>query len=217
MEPQRPARRALGESAGGGRVAEAQNASEHASVPATVGEGDAVVLHQRREVLTPRLPAPAPDLEDVGEVGAELELDPVVERRAQVAGEREPLDQSVAQRQLPPDVDDVARVPGVAAERQVVHREVDERAVRARRLGRQQHGRAPGDAKPVAAQDPGVVLEEAKRAAAGGRDVAVLGHQEEQPIVLEDDGVLGERLVGAGDRGVADRLFHRDRPQLLRR
>ena len=57
---------------------------------------------------------------------AELELDPVVERRAQVAGEREPLDQSVGSATAPRRMWMTLRgSQAVAAERQVVHREVD--------------------------------------------------------------------------------------------
>jgi hypothetical protein len=215
VKPEIPARGPAGEAIG--PVAEADDTPQHPAVPAAIPERERIAVTARCEVLAAGFPAPAPHLEDVGEVGAEVHLDPVVQRRAQIAGEGHPLDQPIAQRQLAADVDHVAGIPEIAAEREVVHRQVDQRAVGAGHLGREQGGRSPPHGEAVVAENAGVVLEQAQRAGAGRHDVAVGVDQEEVPVVLEDQRPLGHPLVGAGDLAVPDRLLHGDGAQLLGR
>jgi hypothetical protein len=200
-----------------GRVPEADHALHGAPVEAAIGEDQGVAPSPGREVLAAHIAAPAPDLENVREVGTEGDLDPIVERAPEIAGERQTLDQPVGQCQLTPDVDDVPGIPGVPAEREIVDRQVDHRPVGTRDLGRQENGRAPADRQSILTQNPGVVLKEAQRAGAGRRDVPVQIHQQEEPVVLQYQRVLRHRLVGAGHPRVADRVLHGDRNQRLGR
>ena len=59
-------------------------------------------------------------------------------------------------------------------------------------------------------QNSRVVLEQAERAVAGRRDVAVLIAEQEQAIVLERQCVRYRRLASARYPGVAHRLRHRN-------
>ena len=88
--------------------------------------------------------------------------------------------------------DRVPRIPGVAAERVIGHREIDLREIRLDDLGGESGLRRAGDAHLVMAQNSRVVLEEPKRAVAGGRDVALLVGEQEEAIMLDRQSV-GDR------------------------
>lgn len=119
-----------------------------APVEAAVAPDDAVGLDLRLLVGAAPGAEGAADLEDVGEVGGELERHPVVERAGQVVGEHVAIDQAALDELLAAQVQEVDRVAAEdAAEVARGDRHVHLRDVVGRGLRGEDDRRAAGDAE----------------------------------------------------------------------
>ena len=198
------------------RLAEREVGAHPHPVEAVVAERDAVRLERDRELRAAGRPRPAPDLEDVGRVGRELQLELHLARRLLVVDDLDPLleqrprEQPVA---ADPQLLGGDRVLGVDL---VLHvpldprvRELDRAAVVA--AGARLEEDRPGAVDPQdrAREPPRVALVQAE-AARVGVDVAEAVGQEVEVALLEDlDGAEVRRLDDRAD----DRL---DEPGRLR-
>ena len=190
VQPEIPPRRGAGEPVR--RVAEPDDAPDEQSVEPPVGEHEAVALRPRRVELAPARGAASRAPRRCRRNRSRRSAPPS-SRAASADGSRassaRPAGRPAGSRA---GCGPRSGVPAIAAERQVVHRQVD-LALR-RRAGTwadSRTGRAARHRERVMAQDPGVVLEEAQRADPGRRDVAVEVDQEKEPVVLEHQWVLG--------------------------
>ena len=120
-----------------GRFVELNGAANHRTVAAAIREANGLFTDRRREELTPGGSLPAADLEDVGEITGDIQLDPEIDRSRLVIRERQLLEERLLEHQIATDVNGVLRVPGVPAERVVGHGEIQLCMVRCDHLCRQ--------------------------------------------------------------------------------
>src|ERR1051325_4847716 len=105
----------------------------------------------------------------------------------------------------------VLRIPAVTAEGVVVHRQVDSRRKGLDKLRRQADRRTARAAQLIVTEDARIILEQAERAASGGRDIPRPVDEQKDAVVLERDRVGHGHLMLARQLRVTDGFFHRAR------
>ena len=202
-----------------GRRIEGEARPPQAPVEALVGEGDIRGRDFRRQTEAASFPREAADLEDVREVGAEIEGERDRDRlRAVIVHDQALVAGGIPQAHAAEDVDGPAVDQAAIRERDVRVREVDgkRRVVVADRGTEQQ--RAPvGEAQPEARQVAGVAMVDAvdaRHARARALDVAEAVEDRERVTVLQharavvDARRCREDVVAVGDPEDFVRIDH---------
>src|SRR6476661_778800 len=108
-----------------GCVAKLNRALDQPAIATAIRKANGIGAHLWPPELTAMLPPPATHLEDVGKVAPDAQLQPIVDRPDEKIRESYALDERVLENELALKKDRVLRIPGVATERVIGHREID--------------------------------------------------------------------------------------------
>ena len=154
---------------------------------ALVREDDGAPFDARGLLPAALRPVRAADLEDVREVGREVDDDLDVADAPEKVREDDLLGEAAVEDLAAPHVQEVLRVVEQLLAAEVAQHEIDLVVGRVRRLGAQPHGVAGADRELVVGEKARVLVEEPQLARARGGDVALLVGHEERRAACPDE------------------------------